>query len=293
MSSKVSFAVGTGRCGTKFLYRLLKYEPVVASAHEKHPLSDTFHRYCKWYNLPIDNEGFLVAKRNSIDNDLKHKKYSFEASAFLSLSILELYKAFDAKFMLLVRSPEKVINSYLRKGWYESPVHVKDYEKLPSFQGDMEFHHFLGRTLPKGGDMTRWMELTRVGKLAWYWNSLNREIVRQFSVLPPAQYCVVRLEDLTYDKYVGEIAPFLGFKAAVSQELFSSLVEEKPNSLGEVRSVTSWEPKERGEFLKEVEEMSRIFEYDPVRILSETEGVSSFAKHRKIGIAGFVKRRLK
>ena len=58
--NKVGFAIGTGRCGTLFLYQLMEKEPQVASSHERNPDNETFHRYCKCHDLPVDHEGFLA-----------------------------------------------------------------------------------------------------------------------------------------------------------------------------------------------------------------------------------------
>src|SRR5690554_4727562 len=116
----VGFAVGTGRCGTKFLSEVLARDPAIASHHERHPFSDTFHRYCRWYRIPVDDAGFIAAKRRAIAEDLTRLPYSFEASAFLSLSLETLHAALGAKIVLMVRRPDRVVTSYLRKGWYEN-----------------------------------------------------------------------------------------------------------------------------------------------------------------------------
>ena len=59
-SNKVGLTIGTGRCGTPFIYQIMEKEPEVASSHERDPDNETFHRYCRWNNLPEDNEGFLA-----------------------------------------------------------------------------------------------------------------------------------------------------------------------------------------------------------------------------------------
>lgn len=38
IENKVSFAIGTGRCGTHFLAEVIKMEPGVSSVHERNPL---------------------------------------------------------------------------------------------------------------------------------------------------------------------------------------------------------------------------------------------------------------
>ena len=87
---RVGFAVGTGRCGTKFMAQVVGMESRVASSHERNVLNESFHRYCKWYGLPVDHEGFLRAKESEIKEDLQKNIFSFEASAQLSSSIHEL-----------------------------------------------------------------------------------------------------------------------------------------------------------------------------------------------------------
>ena len=85
-TGKTIFALGTGRCGTVFLYKVFSQEPKVASHHERHLLSDTFHRYVKWNDLPVDHAGFLAIKEEGVLNDLSNHEVSFEASAYMSFT---------------------------------------------------------------------------------------------------------------------------------------------------------------------------------------------------------------
>ncbi len=62
--NKVGFAIGTGRCGTLFLYQLMDREPAVASSHERNPdnepsigtASGTSYRSTTRVSLPRRNE---------------------------------------------------------------------------------------------------------------------------------------------------------------------------------------------------------------------------------------------
>ncbi len=262
MKSKqqIVFAIGTGRCGTKFLSKVLQQESTVASCHERHPLSDTFHRFCKWYGLQVDHGGFLQTKQESIDEDLKVHQISFESSAYLSLSVEELYEKFNAKFILLVRRPDKVVNSYIRKGWYNNPIHITESDKIPSFQRNDQFHHFLGRTLPKGSEFERWKDMTRVGKLSWYWNTLNKEVIRQFKNISSENFIALRLEDLDYRCY-RHLSEFIGFKTVHSEKSYSHIVQSKPNAFATTPPLSSWNEKAFNEFESEVQEMANYFSY--------------------------------
>jgi hypothetical protein len=259
--NQVCFAIGTGRCGTKFFYQLLKKESQIASHHERHPLSDTFERYCRWNDLPIDDAGFLAIKERGILEDLTHFQLSFEASAYLSLSLLSLYQTFDAKFIFLTRSPHKVVNSYLQKDWYAQDIIRKDLEKASDFQPDMkERHHSFSRLTPRGPEVKDWIKLSRVGKLAWFWRIINEAILEQLKYLPKSHYKIIRIEDLTYEKYA-EVAAFLNFEPEVSAEHFTKLTSSRPNHLYPTKRVVDWSEQERAEFEREVKELSELWGY--------------------------------
>ena len=261
LENKLAFAIGTGRCGTKFLYKVLDLESNVASIHERNPLNEAFHRYCKWYDIPVDSEGFLHTKQTEIQADLDQFDYSFEASAHLSLSVEELYQRFNAKFILLVRTPHEVVNSYLRKGWYEQPVIRGNPNLPPSYQESTHFHHFLGRIVPSGDKFEQWQQMTRVGKLAWFWNALNEKVLEQFENIPSTHWRVDKLEELTYERYL-EIAQFLGIKSQLKRQTYEQLVESRPNAFSNIRSISSWSETEIAEFETEVAPLAQKLDYE-------------------------------
>lgn len=255
------FAIGTGRCGTKFLSKVIELEADVASTHERSPLNDTFHRYSKWYNLPMDHEGFLQRKESTILKDLETHTYSFEASPFVSLSTPELYKRFKSKFIFLVRSPEKVVNSFLHKGWYQESVDKACKNLPPSYQGNREFHHFLARVMPLGEEFERWKSMTRVGKIAWYWNAFNKRIIQDLSTLPENCWRMVKLEELTYERYF-EVAQFLGFNVTVSKNQYDELTQLRPNRRRNLPAIALWDAREILEFETEIYPMSKELGYE-------------------------------
>lgn len=261
VSGRVAFAIGTGRCGTKFLAKVVEREPAVASVHERSPLIQTFHRYCKWYGLPVDDEGFLQATESSIRYDLRNHHFSFESSAYLSLSIAELYQRFGAKFVLLVRSPERVVNSYLHKGWWDAPVVRKDADAALGYQDTEHFHHFLGRIVPNGEEFSRWQAMTRVGKLAWYWQTLNSLVLEQFRELPESHFRVIRLEDLDFHTY-HNLAEFLGFKTNLAASTFTDICRSRPNAKSGKPSVDDWTDEEINDYEAQVAPLAQRFQYE-------------------------------
>lgn len=238
-----AYAIGTGRCGTKFLHTLFSQEPEVSSGHELDPLNDTFFRFCKWYGVDVDSQGFLQQKKIKLLEDASQGKLSFESSAYLSLSVRELHDAFDAKFVLMVRHPVDVVKSYLSKGWYQNPISYSG-QGVPSYQLVDQFHHFLGRPMAVGDEYNDWKKSNRTQKLAWYWRELNQRVLDQFHDLPDEAKMVVKLEDFKYPQYE-KVAAFLGLQQTMSEKKFYKISEKRPNRRGKSTPRPPWTEDDR------------------------------------------------
>ena len=260
-TGKVGFAIGTGRCGTLFLHQLLAMEPAVASSHERDRDNETFHRYCKWHGLPVDDEGFLAAKEKEIRGDLSNRAFSFEASPYLSLSVKELHERFGAKFVLLVRCPDGVVTSFVHKGFYRRPYAVRDASLATGYQSPEPFYAFLARLAPRGEAFQAWNAMTPVGKVAWFWKAVNERTIELFAQLPKEAWRLVRIEDLDYPKYL-ELGDFLGLHSQVSQADFDALRASKPHSFERKRDVDEWSEQEVAEFESQVGHLAAHLGYE-------------------------------
>jgi hypothetical protein len=246
--SPPTFVLGTGRSGTHFLARLLEREPAVAAHHERHPLADSFHRYCVWNRLPVDHAGFVATKASGVAADRAQGKLSFEASPYLALSAPVLRAAFGARVVLLVRRPDRVVNSFLAKGWYVAEPARDDPRLALGYQAaGTRPHHPFSRLAALGDEGERWSRLSRVGKLAYYWRRLNEATLRDLAPLPEDAARVQILERFDWDAY-GELARFIGFRPTLSREGFARLVSEKPGARGPTPSVHDWSESEAREF---------------------------------------------
>jgi hypothetical protein len=225
----VSFCVGTGRCGTTFLVRLAELESDVAASHERLRLPATFHMFCKWHGIPVDPEGFLIDREAAIREDLRAHRVSFESSALLSHSIAELHARFDARFLLLVRSPGRTVASFAARGWFTEPIVWRDPSLPPTIRDGVEPRHFLGRNLPRGPEFARWSALSQVGKIAWFYQARIRGILDQFRELPADRRRIARLEDLDFACY-SDVAAFLGWRPTIARERFDELARSRPNA---------------------------------------------------------------
>lgn len=258
---RTAFAVGTGRCGTSFVYKLLTHEGGIASFHEKNIFAECFHRYAQWYELPVDARAFLQTKQADIAQALTHSEFYFEASAPLSHSVDALYEAFGSRFILFIRDPIKVVDSYLKKGWYELPIELDDFHKAPGYNPNhLQSHHTFSRIAPRGEHFGDWDRMGRPGKLGWFWSVANQTILDSFDRIPRENSLVVRLEDYTYDSYL-EMLNFLARKSSMDRNTFESIVRSKPNRSPEKVKAYEWSEGDWSEFVSQVEVLATRFNY--------------------------------
>jgi hypothetical protein len=261
-SGKVAFALGTGRCGTYMAYEILRRDPAVAASHERNVFAECFHRYCTWYGLPVDDRAFVETKIAEIEADLADHVLSFEASAPLSFSIPVLYREFGARFVLFVRNPVDVVNSYLSKGWFEEEIYWQDHEKAPGYHSAHEQpHHFFGRLMPRGETYGSWRDLGRIGKLAWTWATVNRTIAQNFRELPSGTTMTIRLEDFDYECY-RSLTAFLGRPAVLDRPGFEEIVGSRPNTRRNKPTVAQWSARDVAEFRQEIGTAAEEFGYE-------------------------------
>lgn len=263
MSGVVSFCVGTGRCGTTFITQLASFEPDVAASHERLRLPACFHMFCKWHGIPIDPEGFLADRDEAVQTDLREHRVSFEASALLSHSLVELHERFDARVLLLVRRPDETVASFAARGWFLEPIAWKDPTRPPTIREANNPRHFFGRNLPRGEEaFARWSALTQIGKLAWFWKVRNAAILDQLRALPATHRRIVRLEDFDFEAWRG-MAEFLGWTPTIDEARFVELTTSRPNAGPNAPIAPSgWSEQERAEHEAEVGELASALGYE-------------------------------
>lgn len=261
-TGRVGFAVGTGRCGTTFLAQVAGREPDVASSHERLRLGATFHMFCQWHGIPIDHEGFLRDREDAVRADLAARRFSFESSALISHSLEPLFGRFRARFLLIVRSPAETVASFAVRGWFLKPAARGDHTRPPSYREGEEPRHFFGRIIPHGTEFDRWLGLTQIGKLAWFWQARNRAILDQFRRLPADHCRIARLEDLDFDHY-RELAAFFGWRSQVDRETFAELARSRPNAgPNPPRRFSDWNATEAAEFEAEAGPLAAALGYE-------------------------------
>ncbi|QTA90027.1 hypothetical protein [Desulfonema magnum] len=256
------FAIGTGRCGTHFIARLMEEDHMIASFHTDTVggmIGDSFLQYCLWNRLPIDLYGFLAKRQELTNSSTSLKKVYFEANPYLSLAIPILYDQFKAKFIFMIRNPRDTVKSHYNKGWYRVAPLKENLDLSLGYQ----YHHdapnkFFGRIVPHRQEFSRWLSLTQIGKIAWMWNTINLEIKNKLNQIPQEQYMIVKLEQIDYNMY-SSLHSFIGGLLPFSKKKFEKIKKVKPGK-GKKRSYT-WNKQEENEFISETQKARDFFKY--------------------------------
>lgn len=209
MKKNITFAIGSGRCGTTFLHKLFNKHNDIASFHERYPNLETFYRYSKFNKLKIDEEPFFSIMEESIINDLKEKKISFESSNWLSFHVQELFKKFNCKFIVLLRNPQSVIESFIRaKDLYSINIlkgnnsFAAGYQYYEYRNNSLRPHHNFSRLVPKNSKIfKKWILSPQKIKIYWYWEEVYNYIFNSLKKIPKNNYKIVKVEDLNYENY--------------------------------------------------------------------------------------------
>jgi len=253
------FAVGTGRCGTHFFFELLKSHQQVDSFHIQDLNGDSFYRFCAWYNLPVDQGALIHQREYWLHQSQEKGKLYFESNPYLSFHLVELHRSLKAKFIFIIRNPVDVVRSHIVKGWYEKDPILSINGSIPGYQYGMPMNHFLGRMIPTGNEFDRWSQLTRVGQLAWMWNTVNLRIWEQLEQIGKENSKLVKIEELNFKQLQGFL-DFMGVKKSISESKFLQIKNLKPGK-GKTKDTAHWNQKEMQDFELETQAGRKLFGY--------------------------------
>jgi len=204
---------------------------------------DSFLGYSKWYGLPVDPKP-LVAFRQQLVKECKPLEVYVESNCYLSLFTHELHEALLPHFVFLVREPADVVNSLFVKGWYEDPVFAP-----PSFDYNVRRpHHAFGRLMPSlPEEFEHWKQLTRIGRIAWFYNALNMKLMGDLRAIPRERWTVLRVDRCDHVGF-SNLLEQLGGTLAISEEDFDAVASGRPGGASRHRTQSDWTATELAEF---------------------------------------------
>jgi len=216
------FILGTGRCGTQTLSRVLDSAPDCVCLHEGATPDGTARIGSLIPQFPqayasSDAPAALAplfgdARADYFQRQLARGISVGEANPFAYPFIGFLNHEFpDCKFIHLVRNGYDTVVSWEARKRTTYPKPGKAYSMAVA-----------AKPVPGPGDefYSAWEGFTRRQKITWFWAHVNRRIEDRLQQVPEQRRLLVRLEDLSEER-LDEIAAFVGISGRWDRSAFA------------------------------------------------------------------------
>ena len=208
-NTNLVFILGSGRCGTKALVKMLAGTPDLEAHHE-------YVRYyyqkeaVLYFEGMISYEDMCVRLASIYDG----ATYYSEAKTFLDSSHKlvwcadVLQKTYPkAKYVHLIRDGRKVASSFYNKLNIHQDKATKEFRE---YKASKKWETY-NLPMPPPSEKYWWPTTeynTRWERICWYWATMN-DIIERFVVKSDSESIQIRLEDLTTN--INELKRFLDF----------------------------------------------------------------------------------
>jgi acetyltransferase-like isoleucine patch superfamily enzyme len=196
---KLFFVVGTGRCGSKSIAKVITQHPNITCWHEPN------------FQLVRLSSAYAHQKmtREAVENTLRfiYTKTSVFPAGFYGESDKKLSNLIEildeifpnARFLWLIRNAPDTVNSMYSRGWYS------DRERRLIQSGCDEdrsepWRKFYAENRPNAAQIglmseVEWERLTPFERNCWYWSYWNSVIEKQLLNIDQKRWMMVRLEE--------------------------------------------------------------------------------------------------
>ena len=257
--NKFALSFGAGRCGQNWFAKIFNSHSNWIGTCERFADYEAFYRYISYYNLPIDKEGVFKLFELASNRDMAKYQNTFIASPYLSFGVNELYERLSPNYLFFnIRNPIKSVESFYRKGWYLNLNNFTINSPLIDISDNLK--RTFSRIVPHGEFFKEWIELTRIGKIAWYWATINKAIYDDFNKIKNINKFYIKLEDVdqNYEIYEKLFNKF-NFNKQMTKKQFYGVINKAPNrGPNDKYNYKDWNNLEKKEFENII---NRIFPY--------------------------------
>jgi hypothetical protein len=234
---RLILSVMAGRSGLRWLANIFSAHNNATGSIERHPEYESFYRYVKWNQLPIDIKGIINITKDSIVQDWQKHDLSMVASPYYSHDLLNLSEVLKpASIIWAMRDAKAAVSSFYNKGWYLEENARENINLVNGMQAHSRINHSFGRLIPFGDEYKEWEKLTRIGKISWFYNKVNMEIYSYVNKLPDDKIFIFKLEEADQNyKYYQQLAekyelkPILTKKKFLALKIMSKNIQKKMN----------------------------------------------------------------
>jgi len=251
----------SARSGTRWLCDIFSHHKNAIGSIERFRVAESFYRYIKYNNLPIDCSGIIRLIKKGILQDWEKVDLSLVFSPYFSHSILELYNELKPqRIIFAINDPEFTVTSLYNKGHFKETYYRDSPNLILGYQPELgeRWCHFFGRIVPNDDFYSTWEKLTRIGKISWWGNKINMDIYQQLQEIPKEKIWIFKLKeaDQNYD-YYRRLANEFNLRPLLEEEGFLAIKEATVKDSHNIKR--EWTERERAEFLLYTKEWTELY----------------------------------
>ena len=252
-----SFALsfGAGRSGQNWFSKIFNSHSNWIGTCERFSQYESFYRYMCYYNLPIYKDGFIKLIDLSSKRDMAKHQNSFISSPYLSFGVEELTDKLKPDYIFFnIRNPIQTVESFYNKGWYKNFDNQKEINSPLIDISESQYRSF-SRIVPKSKFLKEWLSLTRIGKITWFWATINKAIYLDFNKIQNVNKFFVRLEDINQNyTFYEKLSKKFNFENKMTENQFYNVLNKAPNNDTNLNyTYKNWTNLEKKEFENIVE----------------------------------------
>jgi len=256
----LALSFGAGRSGQNWFSKIFNSHSNWIGSCERFADYEAFYRYLCYYNLPIYKDGFFKLMELSLKRDMSMHQNSFISSPYLSFGVEELTKQLKPNYIFFnLRNPIQNVESLYKKGWYLN-FDNQNIIKSPLIDFSQSQYRSFSRIVPKGDYIDKWSSLSRIGKITWFWSTINKSINDDFNKIKNTDKFYIKLEDVSnnYNSYE-KLSNKFNFINKMTKKQFYGVINKAPNrGSNEKYFYKNWSDLEKKEFKIIIDE---IFPY--------------------------------
>jgi len=229
-NNNLALSFGAGRCGQNWFAKIFNSHSNWVGSGERFPDYEAFYRYITYYNLPVNKDGFYKLMELAIKRDMALYQNSLIACPYLSFGVKELTEKLDPNYIFFnIRNPVDSVESFYKKGWYLYSENIENI-KTPLIDITNNQSRSFSRIVPTGKDLEKWKNLTRIGKISFFWATINKAIYEDFKKINYIDKYYIKLEDINQNYSIYEnLAQKFTFKEKLKKDKFLNIINKAPN----------------------------------------------------------------
>ena len=249
-NNNLVLSFGAGRSGQNWFSKIFNSHANWIGTCERFAQYEAFYRYMCYYNLPICKNGFFKLMELSSKRDMSKYQNSFISSPYLSLGVEELTNTLKPNHIFFnIRNPIQAIESLYNKEWYLNIINHNDINS-PLIDISDSLYRSFSRIVPKDDFLKEWLSLTRIGKITWFWATINRAIYIDFNKIQNVNKFFIKLEDVNQNyNFYEKLSKQFNFENKMTVSQFYNVLNKAPNNDTNLNHVyKNWTNLEKKEF---------------------------------------------